>query len=75
MRAEEFHTKADNCQYPQTKDALRQAAENYEELARQAQQILDAEQSSEHRRLEAYRVTQESAKDQRAISQLGQPMN
>ena len=60
MRAEEFHTKADNCQYPQTKDALRQAAENYEELARQAQQILDAEQASEHR-FEAYRVTQEYA--------------
>lgn len=57
-RAEEFHTKADNRQYPQTKDALRQAAENYEELARQAQQILDAEQPSERRRLEAGRVAQ-----------------
>lgn len=65
MRAEEFHTKADNCQYPQTKDALRQAAENYEELARQAQQILAAEQPSERRRLEAGRVAQGNPGDRR----------
>jgi hypothetical protein len=75
MRAEEFHTKADNRKYPESRDSLRQAAENYEELARQAQQLLDAKQSSEHRRLVGYRLTKEYAKDQRAISQLRQRMN
>ncbi|MCK1366394.1 hypothetical protein IVB47_18505 [Bradyrhizobium sp. 62] len=49
MRAEEFHTKADNCKYPESSNSLRQAAQNYEELARRAQQILDAEQQSERR--------------------------
>ena len=66
MRAEEFYTKADNCQYPQTKAALRQAAENYEQLARRAQQILDAEQASA-RRFEPGRVAQEYAGDRRVM--------
>jgi hypothetical protein len=67
MRAEEFHTKADNCQYPQTKDALRQVAKNYEDLARQAQHILYAEESSEHRPSGAHRVALEGFDDQRPI--------
>ncbi|OSJ14425.1 hypothetical protein BST63_16880 [Bradyrhizobium canariense] len=49
MRAEEFRTKADNCEYPATRDSLRQVAQNFEELARRAQQILDAD---ERRQLE-----------------------
>jgi hypothetical protein len=40
MRAEEFRTKADNCQYPETRDTLRKVAENYEELARSAEQVV-----------------------------------
>jgi hypothetical protein len=40
MRAEEFRTKADCCQFPQTKDTLRQVANNYEELARRAERIV-----------------------------------
>lgn len=76
MRAEEFHTKADNCQYPSTRDALRQAAKNFEELARQAQMIFDLTTQSDERGLEARRVAQEHADDQRAITdQLRQRMN
>ncbi|UPJ44490.1 hypothetical protein IVB40_10940 [Bradyrhizobium sp. 40] len=39
MRAEEFRTKADNCEYPETRDVLRKVAENYDELARRAARI------------------------------------
>ena len=53
MRAEEFHTKADSCEYCQTRNTLRQVAKNYEELARRAQQILDTERAGQLRRLEA----------------------
>jgi hypothetical protein len=67
MRAREFHTKADNCQYLQTKGALRQVAQNYEELTLRAQRILDAEQLSERRRLEVCRVAQEYADAQHSI--------
>jgi thymidylate kinase len=59
MRAEEFRTKADNCEYQQTRDSLRKVAENYQTLARQAQRILNADQANERRRLEALQVTQE----------------
>jgi thymidylate kinase len=59
MRAEEFRTKADNCEYKQTRDSLRKVAENYQTLARQAQRILDAGQANERRRLEALQATQE----------------
>jgi hypothetical protein len=34
MRAEEFRTKADNCEYPETREVLRKVAQNYDELAR-----------------------------------------
>lgn len=40
MRAEEFHTKADCCEFRQTRDTLRQVANNYEELARRAERIV-----------------------------------
>lgn len=40
MRAEEFHTKADCCEFPQTRNTLRQVANNYEELARRAERIV-----------------------------------
>ncbi|WP_377829705.1 hypothetical protein ACFKHW_09355 [Bradyrhizobium lupini] len=36
MRAEEFRTKADNCEYRETRDVLRKVAQNYDELARRA---------------------------------------
>jgi hypothetical protein len=35
MRAEEFRSKADNYEHRQTKEALREAAKNYDELAHQ----------------------------------------
>lgn len=38
-RAEEFRAKADNCEYPETRDALRSVAKNYDDLARSAEQI------------------------------------
>jgi hypothetical protein len=34
MRAEEFRTKADNCQLPQIKATLREVANDYDQLAR-----------------------------------------
>ncbi|MCK1510909.1 hypothetical protein [Bradyrhizobium sp. 18] len=43
MRAEEFRTKADNCEYPETRDVLRKVAENYDELARRAARICTVE--------------------------------
>jgi hypothetical protein len=39
MRAEEFRTKADNCEHSQTKESLRKAAKAYDELARLAEQV------------------------------------
>ncbi|GLR91287.1 hypothetical protein GCM10007857_80040 [Bradyrhizobium iriomotense] len=38
-RAEEFRTKADNAEHGQTKETLRRAAKNYDELADRAEQI------------------------------------
>ncbi|OSI78680.1 hypothetical protein BSZ22_02545 [Bradyrhizobium canariense] len=58
MRAEEFRTKADNCEDPQTRDFLRKVAQNYADLARQAQRMLNAEQQREHRGLDARRDSQ-----------------
>ncbi|MCK1427451.1 hypothetical protein [Bradyrhizobium sp. 87] len=68
MRAEEFRTKADNCEFPDTAAALRQVAKNYEDIARQAQQLLVAEQTRKRRRrLEARGVAQEFLDDPRPI--------
>jgi hypothetical protein len=39
MRAEEFRTKADNCEYGQTKEALRTVAKRYDEIARCAEKL------------------------------------
>ncbi|MCK1396853.1 hypothetical protein IVB45_26040 [Bradyrhizobium sp. 4] len=49
MRAEEFRTKADNCEYPETRDVLRKVAENYDELARRAARISTLESLDELR--------------------------
>jgi hypothetical protein len=72
--AEEFRTAVNSFSHPQNRDSLRQVVENLEELARRAQQIIDAEQARERRRLEARKV--EYVVDQRAImSQLCHRMN
>lgn len=39
MRAEEFRTKADNCEQARTRESLRKAAKAYDDLARSAEQI------------------------------------
>ena len=39
MRAEEFRTKAENCEYAQTREALRNVAKRFEELARCAEKF------------------------------------
>ncbi|MBB4256026.1 MULTISPECIES: hypothetical protein [unclassified Bradyrhizobium] len=47
MRAEEFRTKADNCEHPETRKSLRNAAKTYEELARRAEQIRTVQDAAE----------------------------
>ncbi|MBB4363470.1 hypothetical protein GGD65_004507 [Bradyrhizobium sp. CIR18] len=47
MRAEEFRTKADNCEYPETRNSLRNVAKTYEELARRAAQIRTVQDAAE----------------------------
>ena len=75
MRAEEFRTKADNCQYPETSETLRKVAENYEDLARRAEQVVTVAELDE-RNLKARRVVQEHAEDQRSVTgQLRRGMN
>lgn len=60
-RAEELRAKADNCEYPETRDALRSAAKNYDDLARSAEKIP---------RTAAVRlVAKEYANDQRGLQQ------
>lgn len=39
MRAEEFRTKADNCEFPETRESLRKVAKTYEVLASRAEKI------------------------------------
>lgn len=58
-RAEEFRAKANNCAYPETRDALRSVANNYDDLARSAEQI---------RRTAEARLAQEYADDQRELN-------
>lgn len=73
VRAEEFHTKADNCEHVQARATLRQVAKNYEAIARRAQQILTATELDQRRRV---RVAQEHADNQRVImAQLRPGMN
>lgn len=38
-RAKEIRAKADNCEYPETRDALRNTAECYDALARSIENI------------------------------------
>lgn len=66
MRAEEFRTKADCCEFPQTRNTLRQVANNYEQLARSVEQIVTVTELDE-RTSEARRVAREYADDRRAI--------
>jgi hypothetical protein len=59
IRAEEFHTKADNCEYVQARATLRQVAKNYEAIAQRAQQILAATERDQRRPMQAPRPAQE----------------
>jgi len=47
MRAEEFHTKADNCENPEARESLRKVARTYEDLARRAEQIRTVQDAAE----------------------------
>ncbi|MCK1537549.1 MULTISPECIES: hypothetical protein [unclassified Bradyrhizobium] len=58
-RAEELRAKANNCAYPKTREALRTAAKNYDDLARSAEEI--------RRTAEARVVAEEYALDQREL--------
>ncbi|UPK25205.1 hypothetical protein [Bradyrhizobium sp. 195] len=49
MRAEEFRTKADNCEHHQAKESLREVAKTYDELARRAGQIRTVQDAAEQR--------------------------
>jgi hypothetical protein len=46
-RAEEFRTKADNCEHRDTRESLRRVAENYEQLARCAERVRTAQDAAE----------------------------
>ncbi|MCK1344517.1 MULTISPECIES: hypothetical protein [unclassified Bradyrhizobium] len=58
-RAEELRAKANNCAYPETRDALRAAAKNYDDLARSAEET--------RRTAEARLAAEEYADDQREL--------
>ncbi|WP_018321952.1 hypothetical protein [Bradyrhizobium sp. WSM2793] len=47
MRAEEFRTKADNCEFPEASESLRKVAARYDDLARRAERIRTVEDASE----------------------------
>lgn len=47
MRAEEFRTKADNCDFEQTRRSLRKVAATYEALAKRAEQIRTVQDAAE----------------------------
>ncbi|MCP3389600.1 hypothetical protein NLM27_12525 [Bradyrhizobium sp. CCGB12] len=47
MRAEEFRTKADNCELEQTRRALNKVAATYEALAERAGQIRIGQDAAE----------------------------
>jgi hypothetical protein len=46
-RAEEFRTKADNCEHEQVRHALRQVAKNYDDIARRAALIRTVQDAAE----------------------------
>jgi hypothetical protein len=58
-RAERLRAKANNCASPETREALRTAAKNYDDLARSAEEI--------RRTAEARVVAGEYADDQREL--------
>ncbi|MGY4431237.1 hypothetical protein ACVWWO_003714 [Bradyrhizobium sp. F1.13.1] len=66
MRAEEFRTKADNCQFLETKATLRLVANNYDELAQRAEQIVTLAELDQ-RTSQARGGAQQYLHDQRAI--------
>lgn len=47
MRAEEFRAKADNCEHREPKEALRRAANAYDELAHRAVKIRTVQEAAE----------------------------
>ncbi|MCJ9733284.1 hypothetical protein [Bradyrhizobium sp. PRIMUS42] len=47
MRAEEFRTKADNCEHQHPKESLRKVAKTYDELARRAEKIRTVQDAAE----------------------------
>jgi len=47
MRAEEFRTKADNCEHSEAKESLRKVAKSYDELARRAEKIRTVQDAAE----------------------------
>ena len=47
MRAEEFRTKADNCEHSEAKESLRKVAKTYDELARGAEKIRTVQDAAE----------------------------
>jgi len=66
MRAEEFRTKADNCKFLETKATLLEVANNYDELAKRAEQIVTISELDE-RTSQARGVAQQYDDDQRAL--------
>ncbi|RXH36640.1 hypothetical protein XH99_06645 [Bradyrhizobium nanningense] len=46
-RAEEFRAKADNCEYPQTRETLRNIAKTYEDLAKRSERIRTVQDAAE----------------------------
>jgi len=65
MRAEEFRTKADNCKLPQTRDSLLRVTENYDAIARSAEQLRNVDErpgrSDAGSRREAQRMISEKS--------------
>lgn len=66
MRAEEFRTKAGNCEFTETREILRKVAENYDELARRAECICTVQTLNERAARKAPPIVQASADNQRA---------
>jgi thymidylate kinase len=58
MRAEEFRTKADACEYAETRDTLRKIAENYLDLARRAKRVRSLRDIDQQSRLESDQASQ-----------------
>ncbi|MGY3234432.1 hypothetical protein ACVWZ4_005045 [Bradyrhizobium sp. USDA 4472] len=46
-RAEEFRTKADNCEHEEVRQSLRKVAKNYDQLAQRAARIRTVQDAAE----------------------------